>query len=51
MFVGIMLLAFGVLMILQKMGIIYGPIWDYLWPVILVALGLQMIFEHRRKRY
>lgn len=49
MFLGIILLSLGVLMILERLGIIYGPIWDYLWPVVLVALGLQLIVKHRQK--
>jgi hypothetical protein len=50
MFVGILLLTLGVLMILDKMGIIYGSVWDYLWPVALIALGVDFIFKHNRKR-
>jgi hypothetical protein len=51
MFVGILLLAIGVLMILDKMGIIYGSFWDYLWPVALIALGVDFIFKSNRRKH
>lgn len=48
MFVGILLLAFGVLLLMKEMGIIYGNIWDYIWPIALIALGLDFIVSERR---
>ena len=50
MFIGIILVAMGVLMILDKMGIIYGSFWDYLWPVALIALGVDFIFKNSKDR-
>lgn len=50
MFVGVLLLLLGALMLLDKMGIITGDVWDYFWPVALVALGASMIFKDRRSR-
>jgi hypothetical protein len=49
MFVGILLLILGALMILEKLNIIYGSVWDYLVPVALIALGADFIFKHWRK--
>jgi len=49
MFIGILLLLIGALLLLDKLGIIYGDFWDYLWPVALIALGASMIFERRKK--
>jgi hypothetical protein len=49
MFVGILLVAFGVLMLLKEMHIIYGSVWDYLLPVALIALGADFIFKNSRK--
>lgn len=48
MFIGVILVAMGSLMILDKMGIIYGSFWDYLWPVALIALGVDFIFKHSK---
>ena len=51
MFVGILLLAIGILMMLDKMGIIYGSFWDYLWPVALIALGADFIFKSSSRKH
>ncbi len=51
MFVGILLLAIGVLMVLEKMHIImHGSVWDYLVPVALIALGIDFLFKHKKKK-
>ena len=50
MFIGIILVAMGVLMILEKMGFIYGSVWDYIWPIALIALGADFIFKHNKNR-
>ena len=50
MFIGTILVAMGVLMVLDKLGIIYGSFWDYLFPVALIALGADFIFKHSRNR-
>ena len=48
MFIGILFVAFGVLLLLQELGIIYGSIWNYLWPIALIAMGVDFIFKDRR---
>ena len=48
MFFGALLLIFGVLLLLDKLGVINGNIWDYFWPAALVALGVHLIFRSRR---
>lgn len=45
MFIGLLLLLLGALMLLERMGIIYGDVWDYFLPLALVALGASMIFK------
>ena len=47
MFVGSLLLVLGVLMLLQQMDIIHGGIWEYFWPVAVIALGVSMLFRSR----
>ena len=49
MFIGILLLLLGVLMLLQQMGIITGSVWEYFWPVIVVAVGVYLILKGRTK--
>ena len=50
MFIGILFVAFGVLLLLSEMGIIYGSVWNYLWPIALIALGIDFIVGERKKR-
>lgn len=50
MFVGFALLIAGVLMLLSKLDIISGGFWDYFLPIILVALGAEMIFDRKKRR-
>ena len=50
MFIGVILVAMGILIILDKLGIIYGSFWDFLWPVALIALGADFIFKNSRNR-
>ncbi len=48
MFFGVLLLAMGILMLLEKLGVIYGDFWDYLWPVAIIALGASMIVDRKK---
>ena len=48
-FVGALLLLLGILMLLERMDIIYGPVWDYFWPICIVALGIHLILKNRAK--
>ncbi len=50
MFVGIMLLLMGVLMLLEKMGFIYGSVWNYFVPIAIIAVGLSFIFNSKKRK-
>lgn len=45
MFFGILLLLIGVLLLLERLGYLRGPIWSYLLPSGVIALGLSMILK------
>ena len=47
MFVGILLVLFGVLMLLDRLGIIEGGIGDYFVPLVIIALGCSFIFRKK----
>ena len=49
MFVGIMLLLMGILMLLDKMGFIYGSVWDYFVPIAIIAVGISFIFNSKKQ--
>ncbi|MEW5922999.1 MAG: DUF5668 domain-containing protein [Candidatus Zixiibacteriota bacterium] len=48
MFFGFAILAAGVLLLLAKMDFISGGFWDYFWPIVLIALGANIIFDKKR---
>ncbi len=48
---GAIILAVGVIAILDKTGVVSGSVWDYTWPVILVIIGLSIIFGRFRRRW
>ncbi len=50
MFFGVLLLLLGILMLLDRIGVISGPVWDYFWPLALVALGVAMIVRSKHKK-
>ncbi len=50
MFVGLALIAVGVLLLLEKLGIVTRGLGTY-WPVILIILGVSMLLGSRRGRW
>jgi hypothetical protein len=47
MFVGVFLLALGVLFLLRNGGVIHGDAWDLIWPLLIVAFGVSILFKKR----
>ena len=40
---GAVIAGVGVLLLLENLGLIHGDIWRFLWPIILIAVGLGML--------
>ncbi len=51
MFCGVLILLLGVLLLLQQLDIIHGGVWEYFWPVAVIAIGISMIAKHRYPKY
>lgn len=49
MFAGILLIMLGVLVLLSQLDILPGNWWDYFWPLCIVAVGVSMIFRHKKE--
>ncbi|HSG98430.1 MAG TPA: hypothetical protein VLB27_00170 [candidate division Zixibacteria bacterium] len=49
MFIGFLIVALGVLMLLKSAGII-GGIGEYIGPIAIIAVGLHIAFGDRCKR-
>lgn len=50
MFVGLLILAVGVVFLLQNLGYISGSVWEIIWPAIVIVIGLTMIFRGQSVR-
>ena len=50
MFIGILVLAVGVVFLLQNLGYVNGSVWGIIWPAIIIVIGLSMIFRGRMRR-
>ena len=49
MFLGLLLILLGILMLLTRLEIIPGGVWDYFWPVLVIALGGSIIFRDKKR--
>ena len=49
MWIGVFLICVGFLVILSNMDIIRGDVWDYVWPIFFILLGVSMIFKRMRR--
>jgi len=47
---GLILGGIGTIFLLRNLGYIYGDIWQYLWPGILIAVGLSILVKHLEGR-
>lgn len=45
---GIILIIIGIGFLLQNLGYISGSVWNIIWPIILIVLGLNLIFRQKR---
>ena len=50
MFIGLVLVAVGIIALLIELGVLTGSIWSYTWPIILIVLGFGFLFGWRRRR-
>ena len=48
MFVGVFILLIGILMLLERSGIIRGDFGEFLVPVLLIAFGVSMVFKRNK---
>ena len=47
---GIALIIIGILILMGTLNLFWWFRWGYLWPVVLIAVGLIIIFSARRKK-
>ncbi len=49
MFIGFILIALGVLFLLQNIGVLNEATWGIVWPILIIALGLSMVFKRGKR--
>ena len=47
--VGILLVAVGAIFFLGNLGVFRGLDWKYIWPVVIIALGVFLIAQRTRR--
>jgi predicted membrane protein len=47
---GLIIGGIGTIFLLRNLGYIYGDIWAYFWPGILIAVGLSILVKHLEGR-
>lgn len=47
MWFGFGLVLVGILLLLNNLGIIQGDTWDYIWPAIIILLGLSILLRRK----
>jgi len=45
MWFGIFLTCLGILYLLRNAGVIYGDVWDWAWPILLICIGIGLILK------
>jgi hypothetical protein len=47
-FLGSIVTAIGVILLLEKMGVIPGTVWGYIWPILIIVVGLSILFRDQK---
>jgi len=48
---GLVIGGIGTVFLLRNLGYIYGDVWQYLWPGILIAVGLSILVKHLERNH
>ena len=48
MVMGLVLVIIGGVALAVRLGLIQGSIWGYVWPILLIALGVGILWPRRR---
>ena len=47
--VGILLVALGAIFLLGNLGLFRGLDWKYIWPLVVIALGVYLVSQRTRR--
>ena len=46
MWFGIVLIVVGVVFLLQNLGFVTGAVWNIIWPVFIILIGISMVIKN-----
>lgn len=49
MIIGLFMIIMGALWVLANAGVISANMSDFIWPLILIAVGGQILWDHYKK--
>ena len=44
---GVLVILVGLIFLLEELGVI-SKIWGFLWPSVIIVIGLSMLYKHYR---
>jgi hypothetical protein len=44
---GVLILIIGLFFLLKNLGLITGHLWSILWPLLIIAIGLKLLFRKK----
>ncbi len=47
---GLILIAIGLIFLLQNLNIISGRAWEVIWPVVVILLGVGFFVRHWKRK-
>ena len=49
--IGILLIAGGILLFINKAGLLFLPAWIFSWPVLIIAIGFLIGLQHSFRNF
>ncbi len=49
MIFGVILVAIGIIFLLQNLNIITGDAWKIIWPIVVILIGIGFVLGRRRR--
>ena len=50
MFFPLAIIIIGAILLLENLNVISGNIWEWVWPALIIVLGLSMLLGRKRRR-
>lgn len=44
---GILFIIIGAIFLMKNLGLMIGVQWDLIWPIVLIAIGIVMVYKKK----